>query len=159
MDVLALGVNDITNDIALGLQLPLDVADEVTRGINNDHPKRKVEEIIHARVTDILELITRHLQKIKKNRLLPAGIIFTGGGSHIEYLNDYAKQELKLPSDLVSLERTSRKTKRTVRVPNQFSIAYGLCVSQSGHQRFNRGGISFKNMKRSVSYLLNQIMP
>ena len=159
LDILSLGANDITNDIALGLQIPLDLADEVTRGVNNEHPKRKVEEIIHARIADILELITKHLHKIKKNRLLPAGIIFTGGGSHIEYLKDYAKQELKLPSDLVSMQRTSRKTKRIVRVPNQFSIAYGLCVSERGHQRFSRRGISFKNIKRSLSYLVNQIMP
>ena len=159
LDVLAIGVNDITNDIALGLQLPLDVADEITHGINNEYPKRKVEEIIHARIADILELITRHLQKIKKNRLLPAGIVFTGGGSHIEYLNDYAKQELKLPSGLVNMQRSSRKTKRIVRVPNQFSIAYGLCVSERGHQRFTHTGVSLKNIKRSVNHILNQIMP
>lgn len=159
LDILPLGSNDITNDIALGLQIPLDEANEVKKGKNNAHPKRRVEEIIHARIADVLELASRHLSKIKKNRLLPAGIIFTGGGSHIEHLNEYAKQELKLPSEEIHLSRDSKKTKRDVRVPNQYSIAYGLCVSESSHQQFSGVSFSFKNIKQNLKYWFNQIMP
>ncbi|MCA9353095.1 hypothetical protein KC901_02835 [Patescibacteria group bacterium] len=159
LDVFQIGSNDITNDIALGLQIPLEDADDIKRGVAHEYPKRKVEEIIQARIEDIFELITRHLQKIKKNRLLPAGIIFTGGGSHIESLNEYAKQELKLPSSTIHIQTISKKSKRNVRLPHQFSIAYGLCVSEGGHQHFAGAGISLKKLKRSFNNVLNQIMP
>ena len=43
--------------------------------------RRKLDEIIAARLTDIFELIDAHLKKIKRDGLLPAGIIITGGGS------------------------------------------------------------------------------
>ncbi len=158
LDILPIGSNDITNDIALGLQIPLDIADDIKKGINKDYPKRKVDEIIHARIADILELADKHLKKIKKNRLLPAGIIFTGGGSHIENLNEYAKQELRLPSEGFHLTRTSKKSKRTIQVPNQYSIAYGLCISESGHQHFSVG-FSFKKVRQTLDYWINQIMP
>lgn len=158
LDILSLGSNDITNDIALGLQIPLETADDIKKGKNKEFPKRKVDEIIQARIADVLELTSRHLEKIKKNRLLPAGIIFTGGGSHIEHLDDYAKQELKLPAEIFNISRLSKKSKRQMRVPNQFSIAYGLCITESGRQ-YSTSGFSFKKIKQSVNYWFNQIMP
>lgn len=159
LDIRPFGSNNITNDIAIGLQIPLDEASDAKKGKSNSHPKRRVEEIIHARIADILELASRHLAKIKKSRLLPAGIIFTGGGSHIEHVNEYAKQELKLPSEEINITRNSKKTKRNVRVPNQFSIAYGLCISEASYQ--SPGGFSFslKGIKKTLSYWLGQVMP
>ena len=158
LHVLPIGSNDITNDIALGLQIPLDEADAIKKGSKNEHPKRKVDEIIHARIADILELIDRHLMKIKKSRLLPAGIIFSGGGSHIAHINEYAKQELKLPSEEAVLNKISKKTKRSLRVPNQFSVAYGLCNTHSG-RNIPRRKFSFKKLRRNASDFISQIMP
>jgi cell division protein FtsA len=158
LDVLPIGSNDITNDIALGLQIPLNEADAIKKGSKNDHPKRKVDEIIHARIADILELTDKHLAKIKKSRLLPAGIVFSGGGSHIANINEYAKQELRLPSEEVSLNKISKKTKRSLRVPNQFSVAYGLCSSDSG-RNISRRKFSFKKLRMNISDFISQIMP
>jgi cell division protein FtsA len=158
LDIISIGSNDITNDIALGLQISLEEADNIKKGLKHDQPKRKVDEIIQARLADILELAEKHLIKIKKSRLLPAGIIFTGGGSHIENINNYAKQELKLPSEEVTLHKISRKTKRSMRVPNQFSVAYGLCNSDSG-RTIPRKKFSFRKMRKTVSDFISQIMP
>lgn len=158
LDIIPIGSNDITNDIALGLQIPLEEADLIKKGGKNEHPKRKVDEIIHARIADILELADKHLLKIKKSRLLPAGIVFTGGGSQIAHINEYAKQELKLPSEEVTLNKISKKTKRSLRVPNQFSVSYGLCNSDSGRTRTKRR-FSLKKIKRTVSDFISQIMP
>lgn len=158
LDVIPIGSNDITNDIALGLQISLEEAEKIKLGGKNDYPKRKIEEIIHARLADILESADKHLIKIKKSRLLPAGIIFTGGGSHVEHINDYAKSELKLPSMDIILNKTSRKTKRNLRVPNQFSVAYGLCSSDSGRSQGNKK-ITFKKIKKTLGDFINQITP
>jgi cell division protein FtsA len=62
LDVLNIGSNDKTNDIALGLKIPLDTAYAVKRLINTEYPKRRVDEINQARTTDILELMKRHLE-------------------------------------------------------------------------------------------------
>lgn len=158
LDILAIGSNDITNDIALGLQIPLEEADGIKKGSKNDYPKRKIEEIIHARVADILELADKHLSKIKKSRLLPAGIIFAGGGSHINHINDYAKQELRLPSEEVVINKLSKKTKRSARIPNQFSIAYGLSNSDPGRSN-SQTSFSLRKIKRFITDFINQIMP
>lgn len=159
LDILNIGSNDITNDIALGLQIPLDTADKVKMLTNTEYPKKQVEEIIQARTTDILELMKRHLEKIKKNRLLPGGVVFIGGGSNIHQLNEYTKQELNLPSEITFLNQRIKKAKRTERVENKFAVAYGLCISESGHQNFSLGIFSFKKIKHSLQYWFNQIMP
>ncbi|MCA9352347.1 cell division protein FtsA [Patescibacteria group bacterium] len=159
LDVINIGSNDVTNDIALGLQISLEEAEQVKVNDKHDHPKRLVDDIMSARVADILELLGKHLEKIKKNRLLPAGIIFTGGGAPIQNLTDYARTELKIPASRVLLQMTSKKTRRTVTIPESFSVAYGLCITQHGHQRFTRPTFSFTGITHFLKNIVQQIMP
>jgi len=85
VEVFPLGGNDITNDIALGLKIPLEEAEDLKRGtiIGVTYPKKKLDEIVAARLSDIFDLIEAHLKKIGRNGLLPAGIVITGGSSGI----------------------------------------------------------------------------
>jgi cell division protein FtsA len=93
-----IGGMDITKDIALGLKVSLDDAEDIKIGaIIGNHPKKKIDEIIDARLGDIFELVENHLKKIKRSGLLPAGIIITGGGSRINTIEQVAKQYLRLP--------------------------------------------------------------
>ncbi len=93
-----IGGMDITKDIALGFKISLDDAENLKVGaIVGDYPKKKVDEIIDARLGDIFELVENHLRKIKRSGLLPAGIIISGGGSHIHTIEAVAKQYLRLP--------------------------------------------------------------
>ena len=93
LKVFPLGSGDITNDIAIGLKIPLEEAERVKRGFtsNTNISKRKLDEIISARLSDMFGLIEAHLKSIKRNGLLPAGIIITGGGSGIADIEDLAK--------------------------------------------------------------------
>jgi cell division protein FtsA len=83
LEVFPIGSTDITNDIALGLKVPLEEAEQIKVGAitGASYPRKKLEEIISARLYDIFELIEAHLKKMGRNGLLPAGIIITGGGS------------------------------------------------------------------------------
>jgi cell division protein FtsA len=128
LKVFPIGSTDITNDIALGLQIPLEEAEDVKiRGpAGASHPRKKLEEIVVARLTDIFELIESHLKKIDKNQLLPAGIVLTGGGSGIATIEDLAKAALKLPSRIGSLH-LSGEEKASVRDAS-WTVAYGLCL-------------------------------
>ena len=68
------------------------------------YPKKKVEEIVDARLSDIFEIIQTHLKSIKRDGLLPAGIIITGGGGMLGHIDEFSKSALKLPSLVMHVE-------------------------------------------------------
>lgn len=126
LEVFPIGSNDITNDIALGLKIPLEEAEKAKTGRTNSYPRKKLDEIVGARLSDIFELIDSHLRKINRNGLLPAGIVITGGASGTTNIEDQAKTSLKLPSriaDVVSENNPKMQIKDST-----WSVAYGLCV-------------------------------
>lgn len=102
LEVFGIGSTDITNDIALGLKISLEEAEQIKLGTLSDdrYPRKKLDEIITSRLSDIFDLIEIHLKKIGRNGLLPAGIVLTGGGSYISSIEDLAKSTLKLPSKM-----------------------------------------------------------
>lgn len=128
LKVLPIGSTDITNDIALGLKISLDEAEQLKLGtiIGMDYPKKKLDDIIVARLKDIFELIDIHLKKIGKNELLPAGIILTGGGSSIATIEDLALASLKLPSKIATLNVLDLP--RGHIKDASWAVSYGLCI-------------------------------
>lgn len=128
LKVFPIGSNDITNDIALGLKISLEEAEQVKLGaiIGLTYPKKKLDDIILARLKDIFELVDVHLKKIGKNGLLPAGIIITGGGSGIATIEDIALASLKLPSKIASLNITDLP-RGGIRDAS-WAVSYGLCI-------------------------------
>lgn len=127
--MIQLGSADITNDIALGLKTSLEEAEGIKVGtVISSLPKKKIDEIIEARLTDIFELIEKHLKKIGRSALLPAGIIFTGGGSNLANLTQLAKRDLKLPSRIGFLnEKYDGKMKLK---DSAWFCAYGSCICE-----------------------------
>lgn len=121
--VLPVGANHITNDIAIGLRTSIDIAERVKLeyGVasKKDVDKKEeidlsgfskiedtkvkkidVAEIIEARLSEIFSLIRKELGKIKKDSLLPAGVVLTGGGAKLPGIVDFAKEELNLPCQI-----------------------------------------------------------
>ncbi|MHB1316795.1 MAG: cell division protein FtsA [Minisyncoccota bacterium] len=126
LEVFPIGSTDITHDIALGLKVPIEEAESIKMGAvtQTSVSKKKLEEIVHARLTDMFELIEAHLKKIGRNGMLPGGIFISGGGSGIGTIEDFAKATLKLPSKIaqINLGEKSRIGDST------WSVAYGLCM-------------------------------
>lgn len=153
LEVFPIGSNDITNDIALGLRVPLDEAEEIKKGsiVGATYPKKKLEEIIAARLSDIFELIEAHLKKVGRNGLLPAGIILTGGGSGIETIEDLAKTALRLPSKIASIN-IGENSKGQLIKDASWSVAYGLCIL--GFSEDSEGSSGIKNVKRTQKNVL-----
>jgi cell division protein FtsA len=146
LEVFPIGSTDITNDIALGLKVPLEEAEQIKIGVitGSSYPRKKLEEIIEARLSDIFELIDAHLKKIGRSGLLPAGIIITGGGAGLGTIEDLARVALRLPSKVGrvnfgdqekvhervqdgSLERTLGLGRQSFRDAT-WAVAYGLCI-------------------------------
>jgi cell division protein FtsA len=141
LEVFPIGSNDITNDIALGLRIPIEEAEEIKKGslVGAEYSKKKFEEIVSARLSDIFELIEAHLKKIGRNGLLPAGIVITGGGSGIETIGDMAKAALRLPSKIASIN-FGDNPKNQIK-DSSWSVAYGLCIMGLGNEDENQSGI------------------
>ena len=128
LKVFPIGGADITNDIALGLRISLEEAEQIKHGAitNSSFPKKKLDEIVFARLSDIFELIESHLKKLGKNGLLPAGVILTGGGSGIATIEEYARASLKLPSRLAD-PHISQYSRGQIK-DSTWAVAYGLCI-------------------------------
>ncbi len=138
LEVFPIGSTDITNDIALGLKLPIEEAESLKRGSlsNAQISKKKLDEIIGARLSDIFDLIEAHLKKIDRNGLLPAGIIITGGGSGIATIEDLAKASLKLPSRIGHMGIDGKSSIKD----SSWSVAYGLTILGIGSEDSAEGG-------------------
>jgi cell division protein FtsA len=120
-NILPIGGNHITNDIAIGLRTSIDVAERVKLEYGNALPREigkkeeinlaeidsneegivsryHVAEIIEARLEEILSLANKELRAIGREKLLPAGVVLTGGTAKIPGIVDLAKSTLGLPA-------------------------------------------------------------
>ena len=119
--VLPIGGNLITSDIAIGLRLPLGVAEElkITYGhcdpasiaeddmidlaqfmpdCNDLVPRKLLAEIIQARVEELFTMVHEEIKKSGYDGLLPAGLVVTGGTAELPGILDLAGQTLDLPA-------------------------------------------------------------
>ncbi len=126
--VFPMGSSDITHDIALGLRISPEEAEQLKQGavLGAPFPKRKIDELISHRVSDMFKLVEAHLKKIGKNELLPGGIILTGGGSSVQTMADLAKAVLHLPSRTASIEE-GPGSKMQLK-DGSWAVAYGLTI-------------------------------
>jgi len=127
LEVFPIGGSDITNDIALGLKISLEEAEIIKHGgaSSVSVSKKKLDEIINARLSDIFELIENHLKKVGRNHLLPAGIFVTGGGASINMIEEFARTFLKIPARVATMNIEGQKD--SVREP-VWTVAYGLSM-------------------------------
>ena len=113
VEVIPVGSMHLTYDIAKGFQIPLEEAERVklnhgavpVRDISikkdelaGGYSKRKLYDFIEFRLEDIFEFIEKHLKKVDRAGLLPAGVVIVGGGANLPGVADFAKQFLKLPA-------------------------------------------------------------
>lgn len=105
VSTLGVGGNDITKDIALGMKITLEDAEEIKCGRSTlPHSKRRLEEIIEARLEDMCAKITKEFSRIQRQELLPAGIIVCGSSSLTPRLEYVFRSELKLPIKIATNE-------------------------------------------------------
>ncbi len=162
LEVFPIGSTDITNDIALGLKVPLEEAEQIKLGVitGASYPRKKLEEIIFARLSDIFELIETHLKKMGRNGLLPAGIIIIGGGASLSGIEEMAKSSLKLPARVgtVNLGLTDKQSFKD----STWAVAYGLCLlgmHADEELPIDTSAKFFSDTKRAMISWLKQFLP
>lgn len=162
LQVFSIGSMDITKDVALGFRIALDEAESVKLGsvIGGDFPKKKLDEIIEARLGDIFELVENHLKRIKRSELLPAGVIITGGGANIIDIEKIAKEQLKLPSKVGPSDNTIN-TKFKIRDATWYT-ALGLALSSDEEYNSNSSNLIGENIKQVKGFfksIFSQLLP
>jgi cell division protein FtsA len=120
--VLPIGGQHITNDLAIGLQTDLDIAERVkvehadlregNKKINamvkvgdktHNFSFDQVSLVVEARVDELLDYVDKELHKIKRSRKLPGGIVLTGGTSKLPGLDEFTREKLQLPARIGKL--------------------------------------------------------
>lgn len=125
VSTIGVGGNDMTKDIALGMKITLEEAEEIKCGRSTlPHSKRRLEEILEARLEDMCVKITKELSRIQRQELLPAGIVVCGSSSLVPRLEYVFRSELKLPIKITSNE-LARLTHDTLR-DSGWARCYGL---------------------------------
>lgn len=155
--VFPIGGTNVTNDIALGLQVSLSEAEDIKIGkySSRSYPNDKLDKIIATRLAAIFDLIEAHLKKIGKNGLLPAGIVITGGGSGVATIEDLARGILKLPS-----RRGRLNWKEDTKVKDSsWAVAYGLCIFGYSADQDLPGVSAARRAKNTFLSILKQFLP
>jgi len=121
--VLPIGGSHITNDLAIGLRIPVDVAENIkfeygaaeTSEIgkrdaidlsyvdgqeSGSISRKELCEIMEARLSEIFDLSNKELKKIGKEAFLPGGVVLIGGGAKIPHIVDLAKRKMRLPAQI-----------------------------------------------------------
>jgi cell division protein FtsA len=125
VSTIPVGGDDITKDIALGLKTTLEEAEDIKCGRTGaGHSKRRVEEIIEARLEDMCAKLNKELDRIHRRELLPAGIVVCGSSSFVPRLEYIFRAELKLPIRIATNELV-RLTKDMLR-DSGWARCYGL---------------------------------
>ena len=118
--VFPVGGYHISNDIAIGLRAPIDVAEKVKIQYGDCRPdqidtdyvftvepfggekiqvgRQDLAHVIEARVEEIFQLILQEIKQTDYEGLLPAGIVLTGGTSQLRGITDIAERVLNVPA-------------------------------------------------------------
>lgn len=160
--VLPLGSEHITADIAIGLRTSLDIAEQVKLNYGTANTKdvgkrddvdlaefggaegeivsrKYVAEIIEARLDEILDKVDATLKNVGRSGMLPAGIVFVGGGAKLPGLVELAKARLRLPVTLGALRADFMSAIESAN-DLSFAVALGLVIWGDEERRSEAGG-------------------
>ena len=112
--VVPVGSNNITNDLAVLLAIDTEVAEEIKRRFATgsfgavDAPvvirwrgkelrfeRSQIDEVVQARVEEILDLVRKELKKAGYDQRLPEGVVLTGGGAKMRDIDKFVREILQ----------------------------------------------------------------
>lgn len=151
--VLPVGAAHISNDLAIGLRTDIETAEKIKlqhvsalseqkgKGNRNIRIKegsgeeiiitqQEVDSIAQDRLKEILHLVEVELKKLKKDSMLPAGAVLVGGGARLKNIDEYVKQQLRLPARIAKPEGYSGVADKVAHP--EFAVAVGLMLGDSG---------------------------
>lgn len=112
--VVPVGSNNITNDLAVLLAIDTEIAEEIKRRFatgdfvtENDAPvvirwkgkelhfeRDQIDEVVEARLDEILDLVRKELKRAHYEQRLPEGVVLTGGGARMRDIDKFVRATL-----------------------------------------------------------------
>jgi cell division protein FtsA len=171
--VLAVGGDHITNDISLGLRIPMAKAERIkieegcvtlgagtpgdmvvlkdeTGFAGKELERETLNNIIHSRVREIFELLKRRLDQSNHLEYLGSGLLLTGGCSMLKGINLLAEEVFGMPAHLTHAQTMSGITSAFENP--QFSTAIGLIKYAQAMQGGGRPRGWFSRMRRKIPF-------
>ncbi len=143
--VIPVGSNNITNDLAVMLAIDTEVAEELKRrfatgsfgeseapvvirwkGKELRFERDQIDEVVQARLDEILDLVHKELKRAHYEQRLPEGVVLTGGGAKMRDIEKFVRATLGMsvkigvPSGLTGVVDTIEKP--------EFATAVGLML-------------------------------
>lgn len=172
--VLPVGGVNITNDLAVGLKVDLDIAEKVkvqhavavsdarkakdkkvtvkTSSQTYDFDTDTIDDVVEARLEEIFEAVNDELKSIGRQANLPGGAILTGGTAQIKGIDSYAKEALQLAVKIGACEGYGGVAENITKP--QYATSVGLMLMDLDSQ--NRGGGHHSN-EHGSSFSISQI--
>jgi cell division protein FtsA len=154
--VLALGGDNLTNDIAIGLRCPHPEAEKmkkrygncVAKNIQADEaievpgvsgrearklPRQILGEILEPRMEEIFSLINREIYRAGMENMVPSGMVLTGGTALLEGVTEIAESVFSLPTR-IGTPQGLRGLADVVNNP-MYATGVGLVLYGARHQQ------------------------
>ena len=143
--VVPAGSNNITNDLAICLEINTEVAEEIKRRyvtgsfsgekdivikVNREEmvfEREKVDEVVRARLAEIFEKVKKELKKAGYEKRLPEGAVLIGGGAKMRDIEVFAKTALEM-SVKIGAPRDLGGVATAVEKP-EYAAAVGLMLA------------------------------
>lgn len=164
--VVPVGSNNITNDLAVMLAIDTEVAEEIKRrfatgsfverdespvvirwrGKELHFERDQIDEVVQARLDDILEMVRKELRRAHYEQRLPEGVVLTGGGARMRDIDKFVRASLGMsvkigaPSGLTGVSEAIEKP--------EFAAAVGLMLLSADNEAQNVKKKSHKKKKR-----------
>ncbi len=178
--VLPIGSRHITNDIAIGLRVNVDLAEQIKINYGTSVPsnvkasekidlsefsdeetgtasRKRVANIIKARSEEIFDMVNDELGKIDRKEKLPAGVVLTGAGSKLNGLVETSKDVFKMPASLGSPKGFDSVTKRAY--DSSYATATGLVLWGKGEDTLSKKSFDFNTVSKKAKNILKKILP
>ncbi len=180
------GSGNISNDIAIGLKIPVTAADalklqcgyamakeigtkesiELKKFVADGKgtvSRRFISEIIESRLSEIFEFVQNELKLMGRAGQLAGGVVLVGGGAKLPGLTELVRQELKLPTQIgLSGEEwlvEGASNFNEILEDPEFVTTLGLVLWGSDEEGWNAksGNFSFSGM--SVKKIMGYFLP
>ncbi len=188
-NVLAVGGDHITSDIAHGLRLPITQAEEIKikhghalrdevpagesfsiKPFGEEEPveinRQELAHIIEARVEEMFSLVLQEIKRSGYDGLLPAGMVLTGGSSALPGIRALASQTLNLPVRIAMPENLigmSDKLQSPAYSTSVGLLKWALLMTdiyvQPAHQGIHIGPVTSSIEWESVKNFLRRLLP
>ncbi len=158
LQIFDIGSNALTGDLARGLHVSIEEAEEIKLGAPHRHSNKKIVEIYHKHIDTLFSLVASHIKLIDRDGRLPGGLVVVGGGSQIPHIDQLASPIVDIYTTTDTPLTTGQKS---IFEDTSFLTVYGLCMLaiQDDYEQGIGNESPMKKIQTSFKNLLHQLLP